>query len=77
MSLYLYRVLECDDEGDPLDFGILRAQDPEAALSMVAERLESLGLEGTWAVRLYPTADKGMGVFDPAGDFIDRQVTIA
>lgn len=38
-----YRVLKNDDEDDPLDFGILPAQDPEAALSMVTDRLESLG----------------------------------
>lgn len=56
-DLYLYRVEENDDEGDPLDHGIVRANSREQAEYLVRNRLARLGLNGVYTVRFYEQVD--------------------
>ena len=55
---WLYRVLENDDEGDPIDFGVVRATNEDQAHASVAAHLtelEAAGWDGgTLQVRFYP-----------------------
>jgi hypothetical protein len=69
---FLYRVLENDQDGDPLDFGVLRAPSASAALGMVRERLADLGLEGeALPVRLYPVREVASGLYRDAGEYTE------
>ena len=44
MKYWLYRVNGNDDEGDPLDFGVVEADDYEEAQELVAKHLGDLGI---------------------------------
>lgn len=55
MPLFLYRTLDSDTDGDPLDFGLVRAPDDKAATRFVGEHLvDVLGEEiGPMEFKLY------------------------
>jgi hypothetical protein len=74
-SIYLYRVVENDEDGDPYDFGVLRAADADAAFEIVADRLNDLGGR-TWEVRLYPQKEVAVGIFEDAGNYIEREMDV-
>lgn len=59
MALYLYRVTENDSDGDPLDFGILRATSEKEATRVVGEHLVKILGEETKPMefKLYEVAD--------------------
>ena len=42
MKLWLYRVLENDEDGDPLDWGCVNAPTLEAAIELVTERIATV-----------------------------------
>jgi hypothetical protein len=71
MKTYLYRVLEMDCDGDPLDFGCLRAVDEVAAIAMVRQRMAELEIDEEVPFRLYPAFEPAEGIFPEAGDFVD------
>lgn len=52
---YLYRVLGTDDDGDPLDFGIVQAESSYSAARIVSQHLATLGWEpgGAHGARIY------------------------
>jgi len=67
--LYLYRVLNTDDDGDPLDHGVVRAADLDAAAHWVEDHMrEIFGKDwGGISVRFYALRDDGAdGVLDGA-----------
>lgn len=76
MTTYLYRVLETDADGDPIDFGVVRASDPDQAWKIIVGRLQTLGVSGKWPVRLYPTLEVPCGVFGCDGDHIEQEVGV-
>lgn len=52
-KLYMYRTLETDDSGDPLDSGVVRAGDAEEAMDLA--KAEIIGFTGRPVTfRLYP-----------------------
>lgn len=64
MRNVLYRFLDTDDDGDPIDWGIVSADDIETATETLAAHLYGLGSTengGTFpaVVRVYPLDDKG------------------
>jgi hypothetical protein len=78
--LYQYRILENDDEGDPLDHGVVRADSREAALTFIRSRSRALDLEDVSVspplrVRLYPLRGDGasIGVLD-CDDYEDHDI---
>jgi hypothetical protein len=76
-SLYLYRVLENDDEGDPLDFGVVRAPDVSEAATLVTRRLSDVLGEGEYDVRLYPLIDLPGPRVLHSNEFTDRILVVA
>jgi hypothetical protein len=81
MKTYLYRVLENDDEGDPLDFGFLRARDENTAWVAVRRQLGQIFGDPdedeppeSFLVRLYPLRAVKEGVYPSDGHYIDREV---
>jgi hypothetical protein len=76
MMTWLYRVLENDDEGDPVDFGMVRAPDPKGATGFITERLYKAVGPGRWPVRLYPVEDVPCGVPETVGDYLDLEVEV-
>ncbi len=79
LKLYLYRSLDVDGDGDPLDHGVVRAADLEAAAQLVEDRMrEILGDDDDgWAitVRFYPLLDDGREGVLEGEDFFDREVS--
>jgi hypothetical protein len=66
MSIYGFRVLENDDDGDPLDHGVVSAPDIDSAARLVRDHLVDQGLAVVCAgvaVRFYPTAPQQYGVW--------------
>lgn len=59
MLLFLYRTKENDDDGDPLDWGAVRARTEREAAEFVVKRLEECGHEDE-EFALYPQEDTGM-----------------
>jgi len=60
--LFMYRVLENDDEGDPLDHGVVRAKDITAAIELATARIHGVLGDG-WTgaslpLRLYTLDDQ-------------------
>jgi hypothetical protein len=45
-KMWLYRTCENDDDGDPLDFGVVRADTEEEAYERVAAHLGDIGTAG-------------------------------
>ena len=63
--LYLYRVLETDDDNDPLDHGVARATSIEEAAELIRLRLSELGMEDGIEFKVYPLVDTiDVGVLD-------------
>jgi hypothetical protein len=61
--LWLYRVLETDDDGDPLDHGAARADTHDELIGYLSKHLTDLVGEGIeLTVRVYPTYDAESGV---------------
>lgn len=57
-QLYLYRVLENDEDGDPFDHGVIRAKDREELEELLMERLTQCVPDGRYEVRVYPLDDR-------------------
>ena len=68
LTLWLYRCLDTDDDGDPLDFGVVAATDSDAARVAVTAHLTELGI-GDTEVRLYPIQSVANGVFPEACEY--------
>lgn len=70
--IYLYRTMQNDDDGDPMDHGIVRAKSRKRAVELVFARLKALGCNDS-IVRFYPSrAPKAQnGIFTDAGDTVD------
>jgi hypothetical protein len=62
--LILYRVMEIDGDGDPLDFGVVSTASPDRAKLLLEPRLASLGICGDVIVRLYPLEDGSDAVLE-------------
>lgn len=73
MQMWLYRVLEVDDDLDPVDHGIVRAKDLDAAVAFVAARLGSFWDEEEVAVRFYSIPDFDIGIPE-SGQLVDVRV---
>jgi hypothetical protein len=76
-AVYLYRVLGTDSDGDPLDFGVIRAKDISQALHFVRGRLVDVfgEDEAEATVRLYPLADVKGGCLPDLSHYTDHIVT--
>lgn len=75
--LWTYRVLENDDEGDPLDHGVMRVDNAEAIEQSLIARLEALcDCPCSLSVRVYPVKDEGNGVLESAGDYLELTLAI-
>jgi hypothetical protein len=84
---FLYRVMENDDEGDPLDFGPVFAATRERAIELVRAHLIELGSfgweeGGTLVVRIYDcngmlahVTKQREGVPASEGDYVDVTMT--
>ena len=61
--LYLYRVPDTDDAGDPVDFGSVRANNSEELATLLRERFAAIVGDGVGAlvVRVSPVADVSVG----------------
>lgn len=66
--LFMFRVMENDDDGDPLNLGVVRAKDLTAALALVTEDMKTMVPADTRAaqhlvlpVRLYHLTDDENG----------------
>jgi hypothetical protein len=73
MRLWLYRVKEIDDDGDPLDHGVVKATTVKLAQKLVTKRLQEVLGDGSYPVRLYMLRDQlHAGVLGDGGmtDFI-------
>lgn len=64
MKLFLYRTVDSDEDGDPLDFGVLRAFDTADALKIVQSHLFHLGFEDPlpdyWIYELFDSGLPGV-----------------
>lgn len=76
MQIYGYRVLENDDEGDPIDHGVVSATDAGHAEDIVRTHLTLLGNEDTTlVVRFYPLKSrKSAGIWADADNFFDATI---
>jgi hypothetical protein len=75
VTQWLYRVLENDDDGDPLDFGVVQAESLLQAQARVAAHLKELGTAGWYggelAVRFYEiTGYDANGIAASDGHFV-------
>lgn len=57
MKQFLYRTIDTDDEGDPLDFGVVRAYERDQAADEIAKHLDTVGLS-VQIVRIYQLDDR-------------------
>lgn len=68
--LWLYRILEVDDDGDPLDHGVARASDAKELMGFLAKHLTAIVGEGVeLTVRVYPLYDTAAGVLTSPSSF--------
>ena len=66
-KLYLYRIMETDDDGDPLDHGVARADDEEELTKMLSKRMANIVGDGVeLTARLYELEDRRSGILDSA-----------
>ena len=75
---WLYRVLEQDDEGDPLDFGAVTAASLAEAQELVAAHLTDIVGDCGWLelpVRFYPVT-RASGVWETSSAYIDTDVVL-
>jgi hypothetical protein len=71
-SIWLYRVLETDEDNDPYDFGVVRASTAKQARRLVEARLEECVPAGEpVTVKLYPLKDQESGVL---GSNIEKKI---
>jgi hypothetical protein len=64
-TLWLYRILEVDDDGDPLDHGAARALDEEELMGMLGKRMTNIvGTGVQLTARIYEMTDRRSGVLD-------------
>ena len=76
MNLYQYRVLDTDDEGDPLDHGVVCAKTLKEAVALVGAHLAEIISDEEVEVRFYELIDAGAtGVLASKG-FKDRMVKV-
>jgi hypothetical protein len=62
-TTWLYRVMETDEDGDPYDFGVVRAASTSQARRFVEARLKECTPAGEpLTVKLYPLKDQATGV---------------
>lgn len=72
---YIYRVLDVDSDGDPLDHGVVEADSENHALDLLQHRFSRvIPFAGTITVRLYPVSRK-QGVWE-SGTHTDRVLTV-
>lgn len=68
---YLYRVLGTDDDGDPLDFGVVQAESSYGAARIVSQHLAALGWDPgvTHGARIYriDPSDSAQVLDSPSG----------
>lgn len=64
MREYIYRILDVDSDGDPLDHGVVEADSENHALELLQQRFSRvIPAAGKITVRLYPVACK-QGVWE-------------
>jgi hypothetical protein len=72
-ELFLYRVMETDDDGDPLDHGVVRADDTNQLRELLEERFGNIGLFNIGDridVKVYPLINpKDTGIFGNESPF--------
>lgn len=73
MKLFLYRTLTDDDEGDPIDHGVVRAMNIDQAASLIIDHIKKLATTiDPQTVRIYPLHDRNTaGILEEAGHFQD------
>jgi hypothetical protein len=77
-TTWLYRVLEMDDDGDPLDFGAVSAASLAEAQELVREHLaDILGNDGWEAlpVRFYAVTST-TGVYETSTTLVDTELDL-
>lgn len=66
-TLWLYRILEVDDDGDPLDHGVARADDEDELVKMLSKRMSNIVGDGVeLTARLYEMEDRRSGILQSA-----------
>lgn len=78
MKLYGYRLLESDDDGDPLDHGIVLADSEQQAADFVAAHLVDVLEDWNGTVRVYDhgaVATWPAGVLESSG-FVDIEIAV-
>jgi hypothetical protein len=72
---YIYRVLDVDSDGDPLDHGVVEADSENHALDLLQQRFSRvIPFAGTITVRLYPVTCK-QGVWE-SDTYTDRVLNV-
>jgi hypothetical protein len=51
---WLYRAMEIDTDGDPYDFGVVKAETLDEAMGLLKVRLTDLAIKGEFHISLYP-----------------------
>lgn len=76
MKLFLYRTLDSDEDGDPVDHGVLRAMTIDQARQLVLEHIGNLdNRDSVDTVRIYPLRDRNTsGILEEAEMFQDFDV---
>jgi hypothetical protein len=64
--LWMYRVLGFDDEGDPIEHGLVRASSKKDAVILIKQHLKDI-LETSYPFRLYEVIDKSGGILESSG----------
>lgn len=69
MKVFLYRSTENDEDGDPYDWGTVKAVSREDAIKQIKKRLKHIGIDFFEAFYLYEQVEpKGAGFFENAKD---------
>lgn len=80
LTLFLFRVLENDGDGDPLDHGAVRASSIDALSPLLAERFEAHGCCGYGCpvtVRVYQLSDRAdQGMLESSVAPVDLMVSV-
>lgn len=74
--LFLYRIMEIEDAvGNPMDHGLVRANDADHAKKLLSPHLKKIFGSGNVPVRLYTVHDSGLdGVVETYPGWIDTTV---
>ena len=62
MKFWLYRVLQQDADGDPLDHGVVKAKDKRAMKRYLTKHIDNVLGVFVGTVRVYPLKDADRGV---------------